>query len=94
MAWITVNVVCIVEDLEADEIREANVILERMDLPLKALPTPKTEIREAEINTKHIVMYYPANDSKKTIVECVNEHYSVMLEKKALKRLIEMADNG
>lgn len=88
MPWITVPVICIIEDLEADQIRQANVILENLNLPLKELPPPETEIRQGELNTNHIVLYYPSNDPNKTIVECVNEHYSIAMSKESFKTLL------
>lgn len=95
MAWITVKVVCVTEDLEYNAIEKANTVLESLALPLKELPPVKTDIREAEMNTEHIVTYYPSHDPLKTIVECVNGNYSVMLEKKAFKHLVKQSEvNG
>lgn len=93
--WITVPIVCIIEDIEADQIREANVILENLSLPLKAVPEPQTELREGELNTKLIVTYYPSHNAKKTIVECVGgSSYSVALPKAELKELIRNAETN
>jgi hypothetical protein len=95
MAWITVNVVCVTEDIEYNTIEKANTILESLALPLKELPPVKTDIREAEMNTEHIVTYYSSHDLSKTIVECINGNYSVAMEKTLLKHLIKQSEvNG
>lgn len=77
--WITVPIVCCVEDIEYDEIAKANVILESLNLSLKELPPVRTEIRQGELNTNMMVCYYPSNDGTKTVVECVNQDYSIAL---------------
>lgn len=94
MAWITVPIFCVVEDLEADQIREANVILESLNLPIKEFPPVQTEVREAEIQTTHIINYYPSNNPLKTIMECVNTNYSIALPKAAIKKIIAKAEGN
>jgi hypothetical protein len=93
MGWITVPIVCIADDVEADELRKANEQLERLDLPVRELPEPQIEIRKGRMNTNHIIVYYPANDPERTIVECGTKHYSIALPLADFMTLAEK-DNG
>jgi hypothetical protein len=92
MAWITIPVVCTIEDLQADEIRKANTILENLNLPIKELPPPQFEVREARVNTLKIGIYYPSHNAEKTILECYTGNYSVCLTVKQLDLLIAKAE--
>lgn len=92
MNWITIPVVCMIEDLEAEAIERANVILEKMGLPLKQLPPPVFETRTARFNTAQICAYYPSHDPEKTILECISGNYSVCLKADVLEKLIDKAE--
>ncbi len=94
MSWIKIPVVCTIEDLEAQQIERANIVLESMGLPLKELPPPVFETRNARVNIKQIGIYYPSHDPKKTILECTTGNYSVCLTVDELERVIAKAEEG
>lgn len=94
MSWITVPILCVVDDLDIEAIEALNESLKNLKLPVNEIPVVETEIREAELNTDLIVTYYPANNPDRTIVETMKGNYSVVLKKNELKALIANAKDG
>jgi uncharacterized UBP type Zn finger protein len=89
--WISVPVVCCVNDIERDDVIKLNSHLENLGISLKELPPEKTEVRTGELDVSKITMYYPSNDGNRTIVECINSDYSIDLTFKNFKLRIEEA---
>lgn len=92
MAWIKVPIVCSVEDLNAEEIRQLNEQLENLQLPLKELPETQTEIRQGRLNTKKIIANYPSHNNNRTIVESVGGIYSIALPNNVFEKLVDEAE--
>lgn len=93
MAWIKVPILCVSDTLQNQEIDEIRQTFERLDLPIKEMPE-ETEERQARINTKHIVTYYPSSTTGRTILECVNSSYSLIISSEELDELIKNAKRG